>query len=261
MSYDNVLLEQLEAGVYLLTINRPKSFNALNSATLDDLSAAISAVEADENARVLLLTGSGDKAFVAGADIAEMQEISCLQAREFSQKGIRTFRRLETLPIPTIALVNGFCLGGGCELAMSCDWILAAENAVFGQPEVSLGITAGFGGTQRLQRLIGRGRAMELLVTGRQIKADEALAWGLANHVYPADQLRDKAMKSVKAILGKGPVAVRLTKEAVQRGQDLDLENACILESEVFSLCFSSADQREGMTAFVEKRAADFKGV
>ncbi|MCB1858140.1 MAG: enoyl-CoA hydratase/isomerase family protein [Gammaproteobacteria bacterium] len=260
MSYENILLEEHEPGVFLLTINRPRSFNALNGATIDEIADAIGTVEANGSARALLVTGAGDKAFVAGADIPEMQQISCMQAREFSQRGIRTFRRLEMLPIPTIALVNGFCLGGGCELAMSCDWILASENAVFGQPEVSLGITPGFGGTQRLPRLIGRARAMELLVTGRQVKADEAREWGLVNHVYPADQLMEKALKTVKMIMAKGPIAIRLTKEAVQRGQDLDLDNACILESEVFGLCFSSGDQKEGMTAFVEKRAAAFKG-
>jgi len=260
MTYENILLEQVEDGIYKLTVNRPRSFNALNSATLDEIHAAGEEIANTPGARVLLVTGAGGKAFVAGADISEMQDKSGLEARTFSQRGMRAFRRLETLPIPVIAVVNGFCLGGGCELAMSCDWIIASDKAVFGQPEVNLGVTPGFGGSQRLPRLIGRAKAMELLVTGRQIKADEALSWGLVNHVYEADALMDKALEMARGILAKGPVAVQLVKEAVQRGQDMDLDNACLLESEVFGLCFSSEDQKEGMAAFLEKRKAAFKG-
>lgn len=259
MNYENILLEQVEEGIYLLTINRPRSFNALSSATLDEIYAAGKEMANTPDARVLLITGAGKKAFVAGADIQEMREKSALEARLFAQKGMRTLRQLETLQIPVIAVVNGYCLGGGCELAMSCDWILASEKAIFGQPEVNLGITPGFGGTQRLPRLIGRAKAMELIVTGRQINAAEALDWGLANHVYPADELMDKALETARTIMQKGPVAVRLAKQAVQRGQDIDLENACLLESEVFGLCFSSEDQKEGMGAFLEKRTAEFK--
>ncbi len=259
MTYENILLEEVEEGIFLLTVNRPRSFNALNSDTLKEIHAAGEEVAANPEARVLLITGAGDKAFVAGADIAEMQSLTGIQGREFSQLGMRAFRRLETLPIPAIALVNGYCLGGGCELAMGCDWIIASENAVFGQPEVNLGVTPGFGGSQRLTRLIGRAKAMELLVTGRQIKAREALAWGLANHVYPADELLERGLESARTITGKGPVSVKLVKEAVQRGQDMDLENACILESELFGLCFSSEDQKEGMSAFLEKRNPEYK--
>lgn len=258
MSYENILLEQVEDGIYKLTVNRPRAFNALNSATLDEIYAAGEEIANTPDARVLLVTGAGNKAFVAGADISEMQEKSGLEGRTFSQRGMRAFRRLETLPIPVIAMVNGFCLGGGCELAMSCDWIIASDKAVFGQPEVNLGVTPGFGGSQRLPRLIGRAKAMELLVTGRQIKADEALSWGLVNHVYNADELMDKALDTAQGILQKGPVAVQLVKEAVQRGQDMDLDNACLLESEVFGLCFSTEDQKEGMKAFLEKRNAEF---
>lgn len=257
--YDNILLEQVEAGIYRLTINRPKSLNALNAQTVDELYAAIQAVGRDPEARVLLLTGAGEKAFVAGADIVEMQDFSAIEGRAFSQHTIRTFRALETMNIPVIAAVNGYCLGGGCELAMSCDWILASEKAVFGQPEVNLGITPGFGGSQRLGRLVGRAMALELLITGRQVKANEALTIGLVNHVYPAEALMGEALAMARLIAAKAPIAVRLAKEAVQRGQDLDLDNACALESQLFGLCFSTADQKEGMKAFVEKRKAKFK--
>ncbi len=259
MEFENILLEQIEPGIYRLTVNRPRSFNALNSATLDEIYAAGEQLANTPEARVLLVTGAGDKAFVAGADIAEMQKKSGIEGQVFSQKGMRAFRRLETLDIPVIAVVNGYCLGGGNELAMSCDWIIASEKAQFGQPEVNLGVSPGFGGSQRLPRLIGRARAMELLVSGRQIKADEALAWGLVNHVHAPDELMDKALEMARLITQKGPVAVRLTKQAVQRGQDMDLDNACILESQVFGLCFSTEDQKEGMSAFLEKRSPDFK--
>lgn len=259
MEYEHILLEQVEPGIYRLTINRPRSFNALNSATLDEIYAACEALATTDEARVLLITGAGEKAFVAGADIPEMKDKTALEGQAFSQKGMRAFRRLETLPIPVIAVVNGYCLGGGCELAMSCDWIIASEKAQFGQPEVNLGVTPGFGASQRLPRLIGRAKAMELLVTGRQIKAAEAAEWGLVNHVYAVDELMEKALEAARLICTKGPVAVNLVKQAVQRGQDIDLENACLLESEVFGLCFSTDDQKEGMGAFLEKRSAEFK--
>jgi enoyl-CoA hydratase len=260
MSYENILLEEREAGIYLLTVNRPKALNALNSATLADLGQAVTEIGSKPDARVLLLTGAGEKAFVAGADISEMQEFTALQAREFSGRGLAMMRSLENLPIPAIALVNGYCLGGGCELAMSCDFILASERAVFGQPEVNLGILPGFGGTQRLPRLIGRARALELILTGRQVKADEAVRIGLANHVYPPDELLAKGLEIARAIAVKGPVAIRLAKRAVQRGQDLDLDNACLLESELFAICYSTGDQKEGMAAFLAKRPAKFAG-
>src|SRR5882672_66080 len=192
MSYQNILLEQPEAGIYLLTVNRPKALNALNAATLDEIAAAMTVVASDDEARVLLLTGAGEKAFVAGADIAEMQNATIEQAREISERGTQVMHALEALPVPVIALVNGYALGGGCELALACDWILAAENAVFGQPEVNLGVPPGFGGTQRLPRRIGTARALELLTTARQVKAAEAAANGLANHVYPVSELMAK---------------------------------------------------------------------
>lgn len=258
MNYQNIVLEPIEQGLSLLTINRPKVFNALNSETLSEFRSAVAIVSEDSSARVLLITGAGDKAFVAGADIRAMQQLNPIQARALSQQALGTFHALEALAVPTIAVVNGFALGGGCELAMSCDWILASENAVFGQPEVGLGIIPGFGGTQRLGRLVGRAMAMELIVTGRHVAAEEARRIGLVNHVYPTETLMDEALSMARLIASKGPVAVRLAKEAVQRGQDLDLDNACALESQAFALCFGTTDQGEGMAAFLEKRQAEF---
>ena len=260
MSYANVVLEELEPGIFLITVNRPKALNALNGETLDEIAHALAAVGANPAARVLLVTGAGDKAFVAGADIAQMQSFSSAEAQAFSEKGNRTFRSLELLPIPAIALVNGFALGGGCELAMACDWVIASERAQFGQPEVNLGVVAGFGGTQRLPRLVGRALAMELLVTGRMIKVDEALRIGLVNHVVAPEQLREKGLEMARTIASKGPVAVRLTKQIVQRGQDMDLVNACQQEAYAFGLACASEDQKEGMKAFLEKRPARFTG-
>ena len=260
MTYANIVLEELEPGIFLLTVNRPKALNALNGETLDEIADALAAVGGNAAARVLLVTGAGDKAFVAGADIAQMQSFTSAQAQAFSEKGNRTFRSLELLPIPAIALVNGFALGGGCELAMACDWVIASERAQFGQPEVNLGVVAGFGGTQRLPRLVGRALAMELLVTGRMIKADEALRIGLANHVVAPEQLREKGLETARTIATKGPIAVRLTKQIVQRGQDIDLVNACQQEAYAFGLTCASEDQKEGMKAFLEKRPARFTG-
>jgi enoyl-CoA hydratase len=260
MTFTTILLEQPEPGIYLLTVNRPKALNALNAATLDEIGSAIGTVAADEGARVLLVTGAGEKAFVAGADIAEMKDATMEEGRAFSEKGMNVMHALEALPVPVIALVNGFALGGGCELALACDWILAAENAVFGQPEVNLGIPPGFGGTQRLPRRIGQARALELLTTARQIKAAEALAIGLANHICPLSELKARGLETARMIAAKGPVAVRLVKQAVQRGGNLDLFTACALETDLFAQAFGTADRREGMTAFIEKRPARFSG-
>jgi enoyl-CoA hydratase len=260
MSYQNLLLEQAEPGIYLLTLNRPQALNALNAATLNELAQAVAQVAADAGARVLLVTGAGDKAFVAGADISEMQQLTAEQARAFSAKGMQVMHALEALPVPVIALVQGYALGGGCELAMACDWIIASERAVFGQPEVNLGIPPGFGGTQRLARLVGRARALELVTTARQVRADEALTIGLVTQIVPAAELSERGMTVARSIAVKGPVAVRLAKQAVQRGQDLDLANACAYETAAFALAFATADQQEGMRAFLEKRAAKFSG-
>ncbi|MCE9640049.1 MAG: enoyl-CoA hydratase/isomerase family protein [Betaproteobacteria bacterium] len=261
MTYQNIILEHAEAGkISVLTVNRPQALNALNAATLDDLASALARVAADAEVRVLLITGAGEKAFIAGADITAMRAMSALEAQAFSEKGQRVMQAIEALPIPVIALVNGYALGGGCELAMSCDWIIAAERAVFGQPEVNLGIPPGFGGTQRLSRLVGRARALELVVTGRQVKADEALRIGLVNEVVPPEQLTEKGLATARLIAAKAPVAVRVSKQAVQRGLDLDLANGCVLETSLFAFAFGTADRQEGMTAFVEKRAPKFEG-
>jgi enoyl-CoA hydratase len=260
MAYHNLTLDQPAAGVYLLTVCRPKALNALNSATLDELGRAVAEVAADEHARALLVTGAGEKAFVAGADIAEMRDFSPREAREFSEKGMRVMHALAALPVPAIALVNGYALGGGCELALACDWILASEHAAFGQPEVSLGIPPGFGGTQRLPRRIGAALALELITTGRQMKADEALRVGLANHVYPAGELLERGLAAAREIAARGPLAVRVAKEAARRGQGLDLEAGCALETNLFALACATADQKEGMRAFLEKRPARFRG-
>ena len=259
MTYENILCEKPEEGIYLVTINRPKVLNALNAQTVSELESAIQEVAADNEARALLITGAGEKAFVAGGDIAEMQNLNSMQAKAFSQQGLRVLRSLEQLGVPTIAVVNGFCLGGGNELAMACDWMLASDKALFGQPEVNLGVTPGFGGTQRLTRRVGTAMAVEMITTGRNVKAEEAKEIGLVNHVYPADQLMEEALKMARGIAGKGPVSVRLAKEAIQRGAHMDLDSAGLFESEVFGLCFATSDQKEGMTAFVEKRKAEFK--
>ncbi len=260
MGFQNIILEQAEPGIYLLTLNRPKQLNALNVETIEEFARAVQQVEGDEQARALVVTGAGEKAFVAGADISQMRGYTPLEARRWAQSAMAVFRRLELLPIPVIAAVDGYALGGGCELAMSCDFIFASDAAVFGQPEVNIGVTPGFGGTQRLCRLVGRAVALELVMTGRQVKADEAKAIGLVAQVYPRQELMARALETARLIASKGPVAVRLSKEAVQRGQDLDLETACLLESEIFGLCFATEDQSEGMAAFLERRKAEFHG-
>lgn len=260
MSYENLLLEQPAPGVFCLTVNRPKALNALNAATLAELTRAINGVAADPAARVLLITGAGDKAFVAGADIAAMRDMTEAQARAFSQAGMGVMPALEALPVPVIALVNGYALGGGCELALACDWIIASERAVFGQPEVNLGIPPGFGGTQRLLRRIGTARALELVTTGRQVKADEALRIGLATQVVAPEALMACGLSVAGTIAAKGPLAVRDAKRAVQQGQSLPLADGCALETALFAAAFGSADQREGMAAFLDKRTPQFSG-
>jgi len=260
MSYATVLLEQTEPGIWLLTVNRPKALNALAPQVLDDIAAATREVAADAGARCLLVTGAGDRAFIAGADIAEMSAMPVLEGREFALKGHATLRAFELAPFPVIALVNGFALGGGCELALACDFIVASEKAVFGQPEVNLGICPGFGGTQRLTRVVGKSMALELVTTGRQVKADEALRIGLVNHVVAPDALLGKGLELARMIAAKGPVAVKFSKHLVQHGQDLDLANANAFEADVFALLCATDDKREGMAAFLEKRAPKFSG-
>jgi len=258
-SYQNLLHEEVEPGIHLVTMNRPRALNALDSATLAELACVVAGLGCDASVRALLVTGAGEKAFVAGADIAQMQSLSPEAARAFSARASRLFLEIEALPMPVIALVNGYALGGGCELALACDWIIASDNAVFGQPEVNLGIPPGFGGTQRLPRRIAPGKALELLLTGRQVKAEEAVALGLANEKLPLTDLRARGLEVARLIAGKGPIAVRLVKEAWRRGQGLDLAQACAIESDLFGLAFASADQREGMRAFLEKRPPVFQ--
>jgi enoyl-CoA hydratase len=259
MEFENVLLEQPESGIRVLTINRPKVLNALNPETIEEIGTAAAQVAEDPSARVLLVTGAGDKAFVAGADISRMLSMSPTESRYFAARGQRAFRTLEALPVPVIAVVNGFALGGGCELALSCDIILAGESAVFGQPEVNLGVLPGFGGTQRLPRLIGRGMAMELMVTGRQVKAQEARELGLVNHVYADAELMDKAQEMARLIMSKGPGAVGRVKQAVRRGLDMDLDNGCEVEADQFGLAVTGGEHKEGMSAFLERRKPEFK--
>lgn len=259
MEYRNLLIE-ISEGIAEVTINRPKALNALNEETLRELLCCFSGFRDDPSVKVVILTGAGEKAFVAGADIAAMQAMDAVAARDFARLGHRVLNAVEKLPQPVIAAVNGFALGGGCELAMACDIRLASENARFGQPEVNLGVIPGFGGTLRLPRLVGKGRAKELIFTGDMIDAREAHRIGLANQVYPSDALRDAAGKMARKIAAKGQVAVRLCKEAVDNGLEMDLDRAGCYEGDLFGLCFATADQKEGMAAFLEKRPADFKG-
>ncbi|MDE5818942.1 MAG: enoyl-CoA hydratase/isomerase family protein [Lachnospiraceae bacterium] len=247
-----VLYEQKEA-VGIITINRPEALNALNSAVLDELNAVIDGVDL-ATVRCLVLTGAGEKSFVAGADIGEMSSLTKAEGEAFGKKGNDVFRKLETLPVPVIAAVNGFALGGGCELSMSCDIRICSDNAVFGQPEVGLGITPGFGGTQRLARLVGAGMAKQLIYTARNIKADEALRIGLVNAVYPQEELLAQAEKMAAGIAKNAPIAVRNCKKAINDGLDASMDEAIVIEEKLFGDCFETHDQVEGMTAFLEKR-------
>ncbi len=260
MDFETITLDKVEPGVFLLTINRPKQLNALSPQVLGEIARAIVHLNGNGETRALLITGAGERAFVAGADIGAMNAMSGMDGREFALEGHAALRALELAPFPVIALVNGFALGGGCELALACDWIVASDKAVFGQPEVNLGIVPGFGGTQRLARLVGKAMALELICTGRQINADEALRIGLANSVVPADQLRDKGLELARMAAAKAPLAVKMAKHLVQRGQDLDLANANAMEADVFGLLMATDDRREGMDAFLAKRPAKFTG-
>ena len=254
----NILLEK-KGSIAVATINRPKALNALNSQVLEDLNELLDLVKADEEIRALVLTGSGEKAFVAGADIAEMSTLTKTEGEAFGKKGNDVFRKLETLPIPTVAAVNGFALGGGCELALSCDIILASEKAKFGQPEVGLGITPGFSGTQRLPRRVGVAKAKELIFSGKMIKADEAKEIGLVNAVYAPEALMDSALEMAKSFTKNAPIAVKYAKACIDRGMQMDIDDGIAVENELFAMCFATADQKEGMGAFLEKRPANFQ--
>jgi enoyl-CoA hydratase len=249
-----------DGAVACVTIDRRDVLNALDRATMDELRRAMLEVKRDEGVRVVVLTGAGEKAFVAGADIQELERLSATDAEAYAREGQHVFDLIEHLGKPVIAAVNGFALGGGCELAMACTLRVAADTARFGQPEVKLGVTPGFAGTQRLPRLVGRGRALDLLLTGRTIDAREALAIGLVNRVVPASTLMDEARALAAALASLAPVAMRAITEAVNRGTEMAFPQAGFLEASLFGLCFSTSDMREGMRAFLEKRPATFTG-
>lgn len=256
MTYENILVSS-EEGVGLIQINRPQVRNALNRATMDEIVAALDEFEQDQAVRCVVLTGN-EQAFAAGADVKEFagaSPVQMLQGYRFQQ-----WERIRKFTKPLIAAVAGYCLGGGCELAMLCDIIIAAEGARFGQPEINLGIMPGAGGTQRLPRAIGKYRAMELILTGRQITAEQAYEWGLANRVVPAEALLDEAQALAREIAGKPPVAVRIAKEAILKSLDTPLEIGLDHERRLFYLLFSTEDKEEGIRAFLDKRKADFKG-
>jgi enoyl-CoA hydratase len=259
MEYRNIIF-QIKEGIATITFNRPEVLNALNEACLTEFSYAIDVIDGDEDVRVLILTGAGEKSFVAGADITEFLKFNVLKAKMFSENGHRIVNKLQDLPIPVIAAVNGFALGGGCEMVLACDFIYASENAMFGLPEINLGIIPGFGGTQRLPRLIGKNRAKEMIFTGKMIPAAEAYAIGLVNKVCPQDQLMNEVLKIAGIIVSKGKVSLRAAKQAINSGMDVDLKTGCRIESDAFAICLTSPDAMEGTQAFLEKRKARFKG-
>ncbi len=259
MSYETINFEK-EAGIAVLRFNRPKALNAINPEVLLEVGEVLSQVEKDESIKVLVLTGEGDRAFVAGADISHMSRLSPLEMRHFSRVGQELLFKLENLSIPVIASVNGFALGGGLEIAMACDFVYASEKAKFGQPEISLGLIPGFGGTQRLPRLIGKPMAKELCLTGNMIGAQEAKEIGLINKVFPPDKLWGETMNTARLISEKGSVSLKAAKDCIGRGVDVDLRDGCYMESDAFGLCIVSPDAQEGMTAFLEKRKPKFKG-
>lgn len=253
------LLYECQDGSALITMNRPEVLNALNMETLSELDAAFSAADNDESVKAIVLTGSG-KAFIAGADITMHKECTALEGREVAVFGQKIFSKIENLGKPVIAAINGFALGGGCELAMSCDIRVASETARFGQPEVNLGIIPGWGGTQRMPRLIGKGRAKYFILTGEIFNAEEAYRIGLVDKVVPATDLLSKAKMIAQAIASKGPVAVRIAKAAINNGVNMDLESGIAYEAEAYTTSFSSMDRIEGVKAFLEKRKPNFTG-
>lgn len=252
----NYITYEQEGFVGIITINRPKALNALNSEVLKELDACLDGVDL-EATRALILTGAGEKSFVAGADIGEMSTLTKAEGEAFGKIGNDVFRKLETFPIPVIAAINGFALGGGCEISMSCDIRICSDNALFGQPEVGLGITPGFGGTQRLARIIGVGKAKEMIYATTNVKADEALRIGLVNAVYPLEELIPAAKKLAGKIAKNAPIAVRACKKAINEGLDVDMDKAIVIEEKLFGSCFESEDQKEGMAAFLEKRKVE----
>ena len=259
MTYSHIIFD-IAGPIATITINRPKALNSLNTEVLNELCHAVDATSANEAIRALILTGSGEKAFVAGADITELAELNALSAKQFVANGHKTMAALQNLSIPVIAAVNGFALGGGLELALSCDFIYASENAKFGLPEITLGLIPGFGGTQRLARLIGKNRAKEMIFTGKMIAAEEAAQMGFVNRVVPAEELMASAQKTAAAMVSKGKVSLNMAKQIINQGLDVDLATGCKMEIDAFALCVASEDAQEGTRAFLEKRKPDFKG-
>jgi len=259
MEYQNIIYS-VEEGVATITFNRPKALNAMNAQTMTELQNAATACKNDPEVKVVIITGSGSKAFVAGADISEMQDKTPVDALSFMELGHETLRLIETMPKPVIAAINGFALGGGTEISLACDVRFAAENAAFGQPEILLGIIPGWGGTQRLPRIIGMGRAKELILGGGQIDAKRAYEIGLVNKVFPQDQLMAEVRKFAAKLASLPGFALKMAKHSINFGYDLALDNATRLEAECVSQCFSTKDQKEGMNAFLEKRKPTFSG-
>jgi len=259
MTYSNIVFETTD-GIATITFNRPKALNALNSSLLDELDHALQAIAANEEIRVLVLTGAGEKAFVAGADITELAKLDTLSAKVFINKGLSIINKIAELPIPVIAAVNGFALGGGLEIAMACDFIYASSSARFGQPEINLGLIPGYGGTQRLPRIIGIGRAKELLLTGKMILAEEAHRLGIVNRILAPEALLSEVMAIAKEMATKGKVALRAIKQAVNGGLNVDLASGLRIETDAFAICLASSDAKEGTSAFLEKRKPLFKG-
>jgi enoyl-CoA hydratase len=251
---------EIRDGICIITIDRPKVLNALNAQTVGEIAEAFEAVRGDGNVRAVILTGGGEKAFVAGADINELAKMTPISGKETAERGQRVLRDIETFPKPVIAAVNGFALGGGCELALACHIRIASENAQLGLPEVTLGIIPGYGGTQRMARLLGKGKALELICTGDRIGAAEAERIGLVNKVVPADQLMSVAEEMAKKMASRGPLAIAAAIEAVMFGSDMGFDEGQFLEATLFGLLASSDDMKEGMAAFLEKRKAEFQG-
>ncbi|WP_031314136.1 short-chain-enoyl-CoA hydratase [Caldanaerobacter subterraneus] len=259
MEYKNIEVK-IEKGIATITINRPKALNALNTETLEELENVLEVLQNDDEVKVIVITGAGEKAFVAGADISEMKDMSVFEAKKFAELGQKVFRKIELMKKPVIAAVNGYALGGGCELALACDIRIASRNAKFGQPEVGLGIIPGFGGTQRLPRIVGVSKAKELIYTGDMIDAEEALRIGLISKVVEQDKLLEEAYGIAKKIMSKGLVAVSLAKEAINKSLEVDIDSGMEYEANAFAMCFGTQDQKEGMVAFLEKRAPKFEG-
>ena len=260
MGQYNTLLVERDGAIAVVILSRPQALNALNAELVGELSQLVDEIAVDSSIQIVIIAGSGEKAFVAGADITEMQSMNALAGRSWGKLGQNVFNKIEKLPQPVIAAVNGFALGGGCELAMACDIRIASEKAKFGQPEVSLGIVPGFGGTQRLPRLVGKGRAKALIFTGDIIDATEAYRIGLVDQVVPGEQLLAEAKALAQKIMTRSHIAVQLSKAAINEGMDMDLESGMAYEAEVLGLCFATEDQKEGMKAFVEKRKPLFPG-